>query len=130
MSLDTALRTLVLQNPAVVAAIGARYHIDHIPDGETYPCVRAATIADPFLRSHAGTHGGRETVQLDVYDDDQTGRDAAADAIVAWLDNYRGALGASYNATIQVRNKPRSWEAETRLYRCMIEIEVLYFKNV
>lgn len=128
MSLDTSLRTLTLQNAAVVTAIGSRYHIDNLPDLVDYPCIRAQTITDPSLRSHAGTHGGRELVQLDVYSDTQTTRDSAADAIVAWLDNYKGAMG-SWNVTIQVRNKPRSWEAESRLYRCVIELEILYLTN-
>lgn len=125
MSLDSNLRTLALQNPAVVAAIGSRYHIDHIPDDADYPCVRAVTPADPHLRAHAGTYGGRETVQLDVYSDTQATRDSASDALVSWLDNYRGAMG-NWNVTIQVRNKPRSWEPESRLFRCMIELEILY----
>lgn len=128
MSLDTSLRTLVLQNAAVVTAISTRYHIDKLPDTVTYPCVRAVTVTDPSIRTHSGTHGGRELVQLDVFDDDQTTRDSAADALITWLDNYRGGMG-SYNVTIQVTNKPRSWEPESRLYRCMIELEILYFSN-
>lgn len=125
MSLDTSLRTLVLQNAAVVTAIGARYHVDNLPDEVTYPCVRAQTITDPSLRANSGTYGGREVVQLDVYSDVQSARDSASDAIISWLDNYRGAMG-NWNVTILVRNKPRSWEAESRLYRCMIELEILY----
>jgi hypothetical protein len=129
MSLDTSLRTLTLQNPAVTTAIGSRYHIDNLPDIVSYPCVRALTITNPRLRSHAGTHGLRETVQLDVYSDVQTTRDSAAAAIVAWLDNYKGAMGSSGNVTIQVRSSPPSWEAESRLYRCMIELSILYLNN-
>lgn len=125
MSLDTDLRTLALANAGIAAAISTRYHIDKFPDTVTYPCVRAVTITDPFLRSHAGTYGGRETVQLDVYSDAQSTRDSAADALIAYLDNYKGAMGSA-NVTIQVTNRPRSWEAETRLYRCMIELSILY----
>jgi len=125
MSLDTSLRTLVLQNPAVSTAIGTRYHIDNLPDGVSYPCVRAQTITDPSHRSHSGTFGGTELVQLDVYSDAQTTRDSATDALITWLDNYKGAMG-SWNVTMQVRNKPRSWEPESRLYRCMLELSILY----
>jgi len=125
MSLDTSLRTLTLQNAAVTAALGSRYYVDNLPDGMSYPCVRAQTITDPFLRSHSSTFGGKETVQLDVYSDTQTTRDSAADALIAWLDNYKGAMG-SWNVTIQIRNKPRSWEPESRLYRCMLELTILY----
>jgi len=128
MSLDNSLRTLTLQNAAVVTAISTRYHIDNLPDGVSYPCVRAQTITDPSLRSHSGTFGGTELVQLDVYSDMQTTRNSATDALIAWLDNYRGAMG-SWNVTIQVRNKPRSWEPESRLYRCMLELSILYLTN-
>lgn len=125
MSLDTDLRTLTLQNAAVVSAIASRYHIDHIPDNATYPCVRAITITDNSARSHINTHGGVETVQLDVYSDTQTTRDSATDALIAWLDNYHGVMG-SRDVTIQVRNKPRSFEPDSRLYRCLIELSILY----
>jgi hypothetical protein len=125
MSLDTDLRELTLTDSAVSTAIGERYHVDHLPDNVTYPCVRAQTITDPFLRSHDGTYGGVEVVQLDVYSNTQTTRDSAADAVIAWLDNYNDALG-DRSATIQVRNNPRSWEPEARLYRCMIELSILY----
>ena len=125
MSLDTDLRTLTLQDTAVSGAIGTRYHIEHLPDNVTYPCVRAQTITDPSLRSHDDTYGGKEVVQLDVYSDKQSERDTAPDALVNYLDNYKGALGYS-NVTIQVRNKPRSWEPDSRLYRCMLELTILY----
>ena len=125
MSLDTDLRTLALANAGITTAISTRYYIDHLPDNVTYPCVRAATITDPFLRSHAGTYGGRETVQLDVYSDAQSTRDSAANALIAYLDNYKGAMGSA-NVTIQVRNRPRLWEAESRLYRCIVELSILY----
>jgi len=125
MSLDTSLRTLTLLDSGVLTAISTRYYVDRLPDDVTYPCVRAQTITDPSHRTHAGTFGGTELVQLDVYDDDQTGRDVAADALVNWLDNYKGYMG-NWNVTIQVKNKPRSWEGESRLYRCMIELSILY----
>lgn len=125
MSVDSNLRTLVLTNAAVVAQIGSRYHIDHLPDSATYPCVRAQLITDPFQRTHSGTYGGRALVQIDTYDDDPTNCNTAADAIVAWLDNYRGALG-SYNVVIQIKNRLAGWEAETRLFRRTMEAEILY----
>ena len=129
MSIDSNLRTLTLQNPAVAALIGSRFHLDRIPDGATYPLIRSQIITDPFDRSHSGTHGGRARVQLDVYDDDQAAVNSAADALTAWLDNYKGGMG-SYNVTIQVMNRPSFWEAEARLFRRVIEIDVLYFNQV
>lgn len=129
MSVDSNLRTLALQNAAVTAAISTRYHIDHIPDPATYPCVKAQLITDPFSRTHSGTFGGRARVQLDVYDDDPTNCNAAADALVSWLDGYRGGMG-SYNVTIQIKNRQGFWETESRLFRRLLEVEILYFNNI
>ncbi len=125
MSIDSDLRTLTLQNPAVVAQIGARYHIDHIPDSAVYPCVRATTISDPFSRTHNGTFGGTARVQLDVYDDDPINCNAAADTLVGWLDNYHGGMG-SHNVTIQAKNNQGGYEADVKLFRRLLEIEVLH----
>ncbi|HEY6021339.1 MAG TPA: hypothetical protein VIY48_15980 [Candidatus Paceibacterota bacterium] len=129
MSIDSNLRTLTLTNAAVVAQISNRFFIDHIPDSVTYPCVRATTVADPFDRAHSGTIGGRARVQLDTYDDDPTNCNAAADAINAFLDGYRGAMG-NYKVTIQVKNRIGGWEAESRLFRRMSEVEIFYLNNV
>lgn len=129
MSIESNLRTLTLQNAAVVAQIGSRFHIDHIPDTATYPLVLAQIIADPFSRTHSGTIGGRALVQLDVYDNDQTNCNAAGDALIAWLDNYNGAMG-NYNVTIQVKSRVGNWDVDSRLYRRLLEVEILYFKNV
>lgn len=129
MSVDSNLRTLALTNAGIVAQINNRYHIDRIPDTATYPLVRSQLIADPFQRTHSGTFGGRALVQLDVYDDDQTNCTAAADAIVAWLDNYNGAM-SGYHVTIQVRNRQGFWEPDSRLFRRLLELEILYFNNV
>lgn len=129
MSVDSNLRTLALQNAAVVAQIGTRFYVDHIQDNVTYPCVRAQTITDPLSRTHSGTYGGRALVQLDVYDDDQINCNAAADALTAWLDNYNGAMG-SYVVTIQIKSRQSGWEADSRLFRRLLEAEILYFNNV
>lgn len=131
MSVDSNLKTLTLQNPAVVALIGNRYFIDHIPEvsgGMVYPCVRSVTVSDPPANTHAGSIGGNALIQLDVYDDDQINCNAAADALFAWLNNYHGGMG-SYNVTIQVKNKPSGWETDSRLFHRMIEVEILYLNG-
>jgi len=129
--LETSLRTLALQNSAVSAAFSNRFALKYIPDDMDYPLIRAQAITNPFTRTHNGTHGGRKRVQLDVYDDEthESRCNTSADTLTAWLDNYNGAMGA-HNVTIQVKNDVPMWEAETRLHRRMIEIEILYFKQV
>lgn len=128
--LESSLRTLVLQNADVVASIGNRFFWDNVPEGTSYPCVRAATISDRGTRTHSGTYGGKSLVQLDVWDDDKGGVNAAMEVIRAWLDNYSGGMGSSYNVTIQVSNVPGNWDGEARLYRRVMEVDILYFKTV
>jgi hypothetical protein len=129
--LETPLRALVLQNADVVTAIGQRFYWRYIPEETSAPYVKAQTITNPLERTHVGTYGGRERVQLDVYDDrEQEARcHAAADTLATWLDNYNGAMG-TYNVTIQVKSDVPFPEPDTRLFRRLMEIEVLYFNQV
>jgi len=126
MDFQSGVRARLLANGLVSGAVGTRIDWGQRPQGAAYPAIVLQTISDPrpaHLKDYEETRS--TLVQLDVYSDVQSTRDSAADALVAWLDNYRGMMG-SWNATIQVRNKPRSWEPDSRLYRCMIELEILY----
>lgn len=123
--LESSFRTLMLQGGAVASAIGSRFHWDNLPDNESYPCVRAVTVTDPLNRTHNGTHGGRSLVQIDVYSDAKGTCNSAAEAIKTWIDNYKGAMG-TYAVTIQVKNTRGSFEPDSRLYRRLMEIEILY----
>jgi hypothetical protein len=128
--LETSLRTLTLQGSGISTAFGARFFWDHIPEEiTTYPIVRAQTITDPLARTHSGTYGGRANVQLDVFDDDKAGCNTSADLLIAWLDNYRGGLGA-HHVTIQIKSIMGGWEAESRLFRRILQAEILYMKQV
>lgn len=128
--LESSLRTLALQSPAVSTAFGVRFYWNKIPDGTSYPCARAQTISDIALDTHSNTWGGKALVQIDVFDDDKANCNTNAALIRSWLHRYNGALGASYNATIQVRNAPSGWDDEARLFRRILEVDILYFNNV
>lgn len=122
---ESSLRTLALSNAAVAATFGTRFHWNHIPDNETYPCVRAVTVSDNAGDTHSNNWGGQALVQLDVYDDDKAGCNAAAETLKAWLHRYHGGMG-TYNVTIKVTNYPSFFEADARLFRRMLELEILY----
>jgi hypothetical protein len=125
--LETSLRTLALQHPAVSAAFGTRFYVDKIPDGAAmYPFVRAQTITDNALDTHSSTEGGTSLVQLDVYDDDKAGCNAAARVLRDWLNRYHGGMG-TYAVTIKIRNVIGSFDEEARLFRRILEASILYF---
>lgn len=125
MDIETSLKALTLSNAGIAAVIGQRYYIDHIPDGVTYPIVKAQTITDNPIDIHSSNLGGRALIQLDVYDDDKQTCSTSADLIRVWLHNYRGAFGGG-NATIKIRNVQGNWDVDSRLFRKMLEAEILY----
>jgi hypothetical protein len=126
--LETSLRSLTLQNPAVSTAIAQRYYIDRIPDGVGYPLIKAQTISDVGYRTQSGTFGGTALIQLDVWDDDKPTCNQTAETLRSWLDNYKGGMG-DLDVTIQIRNMPSSPDSDTKLFRRILEAQILYLKR-
>jgi hypothetical protein len=124
--LETGLKALILQNNAVATAFGQRYYIDKIPDGVTYPVIRAQTINDAEQDTHSNTWGSRALIQVDIWDDDKAGCNTNAALVRGWLHRYTGAFSGG-NATIKVRNAPSIPDPNTRLFRRILEVEILYF---
>lgn len=124
--IETALRALTLQNAAIVTAFGNRYYIDRIPDGVTYPLIRAQTINDGEQDTHENTYGTRALVQLDIWDNDKAGCNVNALLVRSWLHRYKGVCGGG-NATIKVRNAPSVPDPDTQLFRKILEVDILFF---
>jgi hypothetical protein len=126
MDADVSLKALVLQNGPIAAAIGQRYYIDRIPEGiTTYPIVRAQIISDSEQDTHSSTWGSRITTQVDVWDDDKQNCNITAALVRGWLHRYYGAFGEG-NAIIKVRNAPSVPDPETKLFRKILEVDILY----
>lgn len=124
MDIETALKALTLQNAPIAAAFGQRYYIDRIPDNVTYPIIRAVTVSDSQQDTHTGVWGILATVQLDIWDDDKQGCNVNAEKVKDWLHRYRGAFGTG-EATIKVRNAPSVPDPDTRLFRKILEVDML-----
>ena len=125
MDIETALKALTLQNTAVAAAFGQRYYIDRIPDNVTYPVIRAITVADPPLDSHANNYGGQAIIQLDIWDNDKAGCNTNAALVRDWLHRYNGLFGGG-TATIKINNAPSVPDPDTHLFRKILEAQILY----
>ncbi len=127
--IESSLRTIVLQGTGIAAAFGNRFYWNQIPEGVTYPLIKAQTITDNAMDTHSNNWGGRTLVQLDVYDDDKANANSSSELIRAWLHRYRGTLGGK-DATIKVRNVQSGFDTEARLFRRMLEVEILYIHYV
>lgn len=123
--METALRALVLQNAAIVAVFGQRYYIDRIPDNVTYPLMRAQTVNDAEQDTHENIWGTKAMIQLDIWDDDKAGCNTSAALVRNWLHRYHGGF-ATGNAIIKVRNAPSVPDPETKMFRRILEVSILY----
>jgi hypothetical protein len=131
--IETSLKSLTLQNTAVATAVGQRYYLDRIPDSTpsapiSYPLIKAQTISDTGYRTQSGTFGGTALIQLDVWDDDKPTCNQTAETLRAWLDNYKGGMG-DLDVTIQIRNMPSSPDSDTKLFRRILEAQILCLKR-
>lgn len=124
MDIDTALRAVVLQNGAIAAAFGQRYYIDRIPDNVTYPIIRAQIISDSEQDTHVDTWGIRAVVQVEIWDDDKQGCNVNSALVRNWLHRYKGAFSTG-EATIKIRNAPNVPDPDTRLFRRILEADIL-----
>jgi len=125
--LESSFRTATLLGTGIAAAFSNRFYWNHVPDAVTYPIIKAQTVTDNANDTHSSKWGGRANIQLDVYDDDKSGCNANAALVRSWLHNYKGVMG-DYRVMIKVRNFPSTYEDEARLYRRMLEVEILYFE--
>ena len=123
--IETGLRALVLINANVTAVFGQRYYIDHIPDGATYPLIRAQTITDRDEDTHETSWGTRAMIQLDIWDDDKAGCNTSTAIVRQWLHRYKGG-GGSGNAIIKIQNAPSIPDPDTKAFRRTLEVNILY----
>lgn len=94
MSLETALRTYVLADAAVAAAVGARMYPRRLPQGPTLPALAYQRIDTRRLHDLDGPDGlPRARVQIAAWAANvQAATDAAA-AVRERLDGFKGAWG-------------------------------------
>jgi hypothetical protein len=106
------LRTYLLADTAVAAAIGARMYADALPQAATLPAVVYQVISRTHVQHLKGiTTAGTVRVQLDCYADTRLTADAVAEAIVGRLRTLAAtpaAIGAgSYVGDLEIQG-PRS----------------------
>lgn len=94
MSLETALRTYVLADAAIAAAMGARMYPRRLPQGPVLPALVYQRIDTRRLHDFAGPDGlPRARVQIAAWAANVQGATDAAALLRARLDGYRGAWG-------------------------------------
>jgi hypothetical protein len=94
MSLETALRSYVLADVAIAAAVGVRMYPRRLPQGPTLPALVYQRVDTRRLHDFDGPDGlPRARVQIAAWASNVAGAWELANAVRARLDGYRGAWG-------------------------------------
>ena len=92
-SLEKAVRTLLLADATIAAAVGARLYGSRMPQGVQYPAIVIHRISASRVRSLAGPSGyAIVRVQLDVWAVTYEQTKEIGDRIRAVLDGYAGTV--------------------------------------
>ena len=95
MTLETALRTYTLADPAIATLVGTRMYARKLPQNPTLPAISFQRIATRRLHDMAGPDGlPRPRMQLTCWAMTPAGADDLAAVVRQRLDGYRGAWGA------------------------------------
>lgn len=115
----------LMNTPAVFAAFGNRIKSEFIKeDNIAYPYAVLWVVTSPNQYGHQGQSGRKPFVQIDVFDDDETGADANALLIENALSGYRGAMGSLTAGHVFVNRGPDMWNPTERNYRRIIEVTI------
>jgi hypothetical protein len=124
-SVITGIIKHLMNNADVKTAFANRITAERIPNGQAFPCAVLWMVTSPRSYTHQGAAGRVPMVQIDVFDDDQTGADANSLLIENALSGYRGMLGSEINAGfVSVNRGPDMWNPEERNYRRILEVTV------
>jgi hypothetical protein len=114
----------------ITAAFGARIFGNLIPDlpgggAQPYPYARMQEIATSNRYTHQGNSGRVVLVQIDVYDDDESGANANAELIRNLFDGYKGMIGGTVNAgMVKARRVSGTWNETARNFWRILEVQV------
>ncbi len=119
MSIETGLRSQLVNDTDVAAIVGTRVYPVKMPLGYTLPCISYQRISSeryPFLDGPSGRAIPR--FQVDCYADTYSEvRDLAGKVRLA-LDGFKGTLGTESNVGgISIQSERDLWEDNTDVYR-------------
>ena len=119
MSIETGLRTQLVNNTAVAAIVGSRVYPVKMPLGYTLPCISYQRISSeryPFLDGPSGRVIPR--FQVDCYAESYSDVRELAEKVRLALDGFKGALGSeAHVGGISIQSERDLWEDNTEVFR-------------
>jgi hypothetical protein len=122
MEIGEALRTFLLADAGIAAAVGVRAYPVELPQGKTdttrYPAIRYTIISGQRVQASpqgaAGLAGLR--LQIDTVADGFDAAYALAELVRKRIDGYRGLMGSVTVRGVFFDNERSAFEPETRLH--------------
>lgn len=120
MPVGDNIRTFLLADASIAAAVGTRVYPIALPQKPTLPAIRYNTISSFETSSTPGVRGLiRPRIQFDSYGTTYAAARALAELLRDRLSNYRGAAGS---ATVQGAffvNESEVFDPEQKAYKVM-----------
>lgn len=114
MSAESALRTLLVANPAVYALVNTRVVADRMEEGAAFPFIVFARNGTQPVSALDGTHlRSQASLEVQCWADTRLGADALADAVAAAV---RGVISQS------VPGRVSAYDADTDRHVCSLQV--------
>lgn len=135
MSIEAAIRSILVSNGAVSAVVSTRVYPTRTPDNATFPCISYQRVLS--TREHRLDGAGNLTFssfQIDIWTPKTTaggggGAEQARDLarkVQTALDGYRGTVLSVDIQGILSENETHGWEQEIEVYRVTQQWKVMH----
>jgi hypothetical protein len=132
VSIETAIRSALVNNPNVSALIGARVYPMFLPMGYTLPAISYQRITGGRPREMSDKTGRVNAhFQVDCWAESYSGAHDLSGKVITCLDNHRGTLGAGTAAmddvgTIETIAERDDYSTDVEIYRVILEFLIPY----
>jgi len=131
MSIETGLRTHLINNAAVSALVGSRVYPMRLPHGFTLPAISYQRISGPRQYDSIGATGRvHPRFQVDCWAETYAGVRDLANKVRLALNDHRGPLGGEPNVgSIELSADRDDFEEGTEFNRVILEFIIPYFES-
>jgi len=132
MSIETAIRSALINNTDVSALISTRCYPMFLAQGYTLPAISYQRITAPRPRETSDATGRvNATFQIDCWAETYSGATDLAGKVITCLDNHRGTLGTGTAAmdnvgTIENTQERDDFDTAVEVYRVILEFLIPY----
>lgn len=124
MTTEATIRTLVLSDATILAAVVDRMYTDMLPPEATIPAITYSVVhAAPHVDTHADLYM-MTRIQFDIYSSTKSGCATLYSALVNLLHMYTGTVGTQDIVGITIDFVASLFEPETHVYRYIVDAKV------